>query len=81
MLRVGEDNVQMSKFIKNELGLQTFENGRAFYEFNREEDLNYYKEVVKVQKDQVQDKYHSLSLLTITSHRLYCMVTFTLISM
>ena len=61
MLRVGEDNVQMSEFIKNELDLRTFENGRAFYEFNREEDLNYYKEVVKVEKDQVQDKYHSLS--------------------
>ena len=53
VLRVGEDNVQMSKFIKNELGSQTFENGRAFYEFNRKEDLNYYKEVVKVQRNQV----------------------------
>ena len=53
VLKVGGDNVQMSKFIKNELRLRTFENGRAFYEFNCDEDLNYYKEIVKVPKNQV----------------------------
>ena len=54
MLKVGENNVQMSKFIEKELGLQAFENGRAYYEFTTgEEDLNYFKEVVVVQRNKV----------------------------
>lgn len=53
MLKVGENNVQMSKFIEKELGSQTFENGRAYYEFTGEEDLNYFKEVVTEQRNKV----------------------------
>ena len=55
MLEVDEDNVQMSKFIEKTLGSRTFENGRAFYEFTDEEDLIYYKEVVKEQRNKVSD--------------------------
>jgi hypothetical protein len=54
VLKVGENNVQMSKFIEKELGLQKFENGQAFYEFTGQEDLIYYKEVVKVQRNIVR---------------------------
>ena len=44
----------MSKFVKKELGSQTFENGRAYYEFTTgEEDLNYFKEVVAEQGKKV----------------------------
>ena len=53
MLKVGENNVQMSKFIEKDLGSQTFENGRASYEFTGEEDLNYFKEVVTEQRNKV----------------------------
>ena len=53
MLKMGENNVQMSKFIEKELGSQAFENGRAYYEFTGEKDLNYYKEVVKGPKNRV----------------------------
>lgn len=49
VLEVDEDYVKMSEFVTAKLG--TFENGRAFYEFNREEeDLLYYKEVVRMNK-------------------------------
>ena len=53
MLKVGENNVQMSKFIEKELGSQAFENGRAYYEFTGEEDLNYFKEIVTEQRNKV----------------------------
>lgn len=36
----------MSDFIKQKLGVAEFPNGHAFYEFTREEDLEYYKEVI-----------------------------------
>lgn len=36
----------MSDFIKQKLGVAEFTNGHAFYEFTREEDLEYYKEVI-----------------------------------
>ena len=50
VLKVDEDNVQMSDFVKKVLKLK-FENGRAFYEFTRtEEDLLYYREVVRMHK-------------------------------
>ena len=52
VMKVDEDNIQMSRFIEKTLG--TFENGRAFYEFTGEEDLIYYKEVVKVQKGKLK---------------------------
>lgn len=53
VLTVGNDDcVQMAKFIKCKSKDGTFENGRAFYEFTRdEEDLNSYKEVVVMVKE------------------------------
>ena len=45
MLTVDEDRVRMSDFIKRKLGVE-FTNGRAFYEFKRPEDLDFYKEVI-----------------------------------
>ena len=52
VLRVDEENVQMSDFVKRALGVTEFENGRAYYEFalQTEEDLVSYKEVVRMQK-------------------------------
>ena len=52
LLEVKKSNMRMSSFIKQKLG--SFENGRAFYEFTDEEDFLHYKEVVNVQKSQVQ---------------------------
>lgn len=44
-----EDNVQMSKFVKNKKG--TFENGKVYYEFTRkEEDILEGTEVVLIKK-------------------------------
>ena len=52
-LTVDEDNVRLSTFVKKKG--YTFENGLAFYEFCRKEDLQCYKEVVHVyyEKDKV----------------------------
>ena len=48
VLNVDKDNVKMSDFIKNTLGVN-FENGGAFYEFTQvDEDLLSYKEVVRM---------------------------------
>jgi hypothetical protein len=41
----------MSNFIENELEQEVFVNGRAFYEFTKEEDLLGYKEVVYVSNE------------------------------
>ena len=50
VLKVNEDNIQMSEFIEKTLS-KTFENGRAFYEFSQmDEDLLSYKEVVQMPK-------------------------------
>ena len=46
MGRVNEDYVQMSEFVKKELGTSDFKNGHAFYEFIHEEDLRYYRDVI-----------------------------------
>ena len=67
MLRVNEDNVQMSVFIENTLETK-FENGRAFYQLTKmEEDLLFYKEVVQMPK--VIDIYlqNKCSLITVTT--------------
>ena len=53
MLKVDENYVQMSNFIIKNLKIESFVNGRAFYEFTDEEDLIYYKEVVKEQRKKV----------------------------
>ena len=42
------DVIKMSSFIETELEHEVFVNGRAFYEFTKEEDLLGYKEVVHV---------------------------------
>ena len=44
-----EDNVRMSEYIKQRLGV--YEKGAAFYEFVQREDLLSYKEVLYVPKD------------------------------
>lgn len=50
VLKVKQDNVQMSTFVQEELRMK-YENGRAFYEFTgSEEDLQFYKEVVRMPK-------------------------------
>ena len=44
--RVDEDNVEMSDFVRNSLGISDFQNVHAFYEFTNAEDLQYYRDVV-----------------------------------
>ena len=57
VLKVDEDNVQMSDFVKRALGVTEFENGRAYYEFiQTEEDLVSYKEVVRMHKVNFKNK-------------------------
>ena len=51
MGRVNKDCVQMSEFVKKELGVSDFKNGEAFYEFTHEEDLLYYRDVVHLGKN------------------------------
>ena len=46
VLKVDEECVCMSDFIKTKLGVAEFVNGHAFYEFKRTEYLDYYKEVI-----------------------------------
>ena len=46
VLKVDENNVRMSEFIKTKIG--SFDNGKAFYEFKQSEDLPCYKEVIHV---------------------------------
>ena len=51
VLRVDEDNVQMSDFVKRTLGVTEFENGRAYYQLTQtEEDFVSYKEVLRMHK-------------------------------
>ena len=45
-LQVDEDNVEMSNFVRKNLGVSDFQNAHAFYEFTNEEDLGYYRDVV-----------------------------------
>ena len=48
------DNVRMSDFIKDQNN-SLFENGKAFYEFTgNKEDLLYYKEVVHISQQKLQ---------------------------
>ena len=48
MLTAGEDEgcSSLSKFVEQKVEGAEFINGNAFYEFKREEDLQYYKEVL-----------------------------------
>ena len=42
----GDRCMCMSDFVKKRLEIAEFTNGDAFYEFTKEEDLRYYKDVV-----------------------------------
>ncbi len=56
VLEVDEDSdcVRMSKFIETKLGCQyKYEDGKAFYEAEREEDLLYCKKILRPQKEEV----------------------------
>lgn len=55
VLKVNEDNTRMSSFVMQELHdiVDSYENGRTYYEFTGEEDLLYYKQVMKVPKSLV----------------------------
>ena len=49
VLEVDEDNVRMSKFIATKLNCK-YEDGKAFYEAEKEEDLIYCKKILRPQK-------------------------------
>jgi hypothetical protein len=54
VLEVEEDCVRMSKFIETKLGHDCqYEDGKAFYEAEKEEDLLYCKKILRPQKEQV----------------------------
>ena len=67
VLNVDEDNMRMSEFIKMHPhpSIKSFENGRGYYEFTEEEDLDTYKEVVCATSDQLKEvsNYWCYSLL------------------
>ena len=65
VLNVKEDNVRMSEFIRMHPSIKSFENGRAFYEFTEEEDLDIYKEVICATSNQLKEvsKYSCYSSL------------------
>ena len=48
MLTVDADDgcMCMSDFVKEKLNLSEFTNGHAFFEFKKEEDLLYYKDII-----------------------------------
>ena len=52
VVEVDEDNVRMSKFIETELKCK-FEDRKAFYEAEKEEDLLYYKKILRPRKEEV----------------------------
>ena len=53
VLEVEQDCVRMSKFIETKLNCK-FEDGKAFYEVTEnEEDLLYYKKILRPQKDEI----------------------------
>ena len=53
VVQVDEDNVRMSKFIEEKLNCQ-FEDGRAFYEANEnEEDFLHYRKILRPDKGEV----------------------------
>ena len=54
VLEVDEDSVRMSKFIETKLGCQ-YEDGRAFYDAGKEEDLLYCKKILRPQKEEVNN--------------------------
>ena len=53
VVEVDKDSVRMSKFIEIKLDCQ-YEDGKAFYEAGKEEDLLYCKKILRPQKEQVK---------------------------
>ena len=49
----------MSDFVEKKLQLEEFTNGHAFYEFTKEEDLNYYKDVVHLSSSDDHQKVNN----------------------
>jgi hypothetical protein len=54
VLEVDEDNVRLSKFIETKLGCR-YEDGKAFYETDKEEDLLYYKKILRPSMEEVNN--------------------------
>ena len=52
VIEVDEDCVRMSKFIRTKLN-HKYEDGRAFYAAEKEEDLLYYKKILRPKKEEV----------------------------
>ena len=61
MLTVNEDDgyMSMSDFVEKNPQIKEFTNGHAFYEFTREEDLNYYKNVVHLSSSDDNQKVNN----------------------
>ena len=60
VLEVDKDCVRMSQFIEEKLNCK-FEDGRAFYEVTEnEEDLLYYKKILRPQTDKVAIYLHTM---------------------
>ena len=57
ILKVVEDNVRMSEYIEQQLGV--YKKGAAFYEFMESEDLLSYKEVVHLPEDALKQEDES----------------------
>ena len=47
VLKVDEENVRMSKFVRNKLG--SFEKGKAFFELTEKEDLPFCRKAMREQ--------------------------------
>ena len=60
MLKVEESNVRMSDFIKDKLQLSEFENGKAFYELTQSKELLYYKEVIHIKAELMENQVKRL---------------------
>ena len=52
VIEVDEDCVRLSKFIETKLN-RKYEDGRAFYEAVKEEDLLYYRKIICPKKEEV----------------------------
>ena len=69
VLKIDSDNVRMSKFIEEKLHIPIFEDSKAFYEFTETEDLLYYKEVIQIDTELLDNKVNiGVSLLSNIYH-------------
>ena len=76
LLEVDENNVRMSKFIERKLRRQ-FEDKKAFYEAENEEDLRYCKKILRPKKDEVNITAPIIDAI-IANHSLYTLQSFML---